>query len=232
MGRILIQVLIRQQLWQKHKNLLSFIKLLCLVISAQRLLCQQGINTAADIANPAYNYFASGRFPFMLSADVTLNCITKNIKFVLVHGKANTSPTATSYDRRKRGSDTLHYTLQQNYANDNVIILGDYNDDLDFTITAGITPPVTSYSAFTNDAVNFSALTLPLSLAGKKSTVSFNDVIDHVMVSNDMVPYYMPATASILTDVTSLVSNYAGLQLRIIILFSPVIFLKIKLPQL
>ena len=173
-------------------------------------LVSAGINTPADIANPAYNYFASGRFPFMLSADVTLNCITKNIKFVLVHGKANTSPTATSYDRRKRGSDTLHYTLQQNYANDNVIILGDYNDDLDLTITAGITPPVTSYSAFTNDAVNFSALTLPLSLAGKKSTVSFNDVIDHVMVSNEMAPYYMPATASILTDVTSLVSNYAG----------------------
>ncbi|HET9277554.1 MAG TPA: Ig-like domain-containing protein, partial [Flavitalea sp.] len=173
-------------------------------------LVSAGINTAADIANPAYNYFASGRFPFMLSADVTLNCITKNIKFVLVHGKANTSPTATSYDRRKRGSDTLHYTLQQNYANDNVIILGDYNDDLDLTITAGIIPPVTSYSAFTNDAINFSALTLPLSLAGKKSTVSFNDVIDHVTVSNDMVPYYIPATASILTDVTSLVSNYAG----------------------
>ena len=173
-------------------------------------LLSAGINTPADIANPAYNYFASGRFPFMLSADVTLNCITRNIKFVLVHGKANTSPTATSYDRRKRGSDTLHYTLQQNYANDNVIILGDYNDDLDLTITAGITPPITSYSAFTNDAVNFSALTLPLSLAGKKSTVSFNDVIDHVIVSNDMAPYYMPSTASILTDVTSLVSNYAG----------------------
>ena len=173
-------------------------------------LVSAGINTAADIANPAYNYFASGRFPYMMSADVTLNCITKNVKFVLVHGKANTSPTATSYDRRKRGSDTLHYTLQQNYANDNVIILGDYNDDLDFTITAGINPPVTSYSAFTNDAVNFSALTLPLSLAGKKSTASFNDVIDHVVVSNDMTPYYMPATASILTDVTSLVSNYAG----------------------
>jgi hypothetical protein len=173
-------------------------------------LVSQGINSAADLTNPAYNYFASGRFPYMLNADVTLNCITKNVKFVLLHGKANTSPTATSYDRRKRGADTLHYTLQQNYANDNVIILGDFNDDLDVTITAGINPPVTSYSIFTNDAVNFSALTLPLSLAGKKSTVGFNDVIDHVVASNDMQPYYMTATANILTDVTSLVSNYGG----------------------
>ena len=31
-------------------------------------LVSEGINTAADISNPAYNYFASGRFPYMLSA--------------------------------------------------------------------------------------------------------------------------------------------------------------------
>jgi Bacterial Ig-like domain/Lamin Tail Domain/Secretion system C-terminal sorting domain len=173
-------------------------------------LLSQGINSPADLTNPAYNYWASGRFPYMLSADVTLNCVTKNVKFILVHAKANTSPTATSYDRRKRGADSLHYTLQQNYANDNVIILGDYNDDLDFTITAGIIPPVTSYSAFINDAANFTPVTLPLSLAGKKSTISFNDVIDHVTVTDDLATYYLNNTANILTDVTSLVSNYGS----------------------
>jgi hypothetical protein len=139
-----------------------------------------------------------------------LNCITKNVKFILVHAKANTSPTATSYDRRKRGADTLRYTLQTNYATDNIVILGDFNDDLDVTITAGINPPVTSWTAFTTDVTNFSAVTLPLSLAGKKSTVSFNDVIDHVVISNDMQSYYMSATANILTDVTGLVSNYGS----------------------
>jgi hypothetical protein len=173
-------------------------------------LLTQGINSLADISNPAYNYWASGRFPFMLSANVTLNCITKNVKFILVHAKANTSPTATSYDRRKRGADTLHYLLQNSYSNDNVIILGDFNDDLDFTITAGINPPVTSYSTFINDPVNFYPATLPLSLAGKKSTVSYNDVIDHVMLSNDMQGFYMSGTANILSDVTSLVSNYGS----------------------
>lgn len=178
-------------------------------VSATPLL-SQGINSPADITNPAYNYYASGRFPYMLNADVTLNCVTTNVKFVLVHAKANTSPTATSYDRRKRGADTLHFTLQQNYPNDNIIILGDFNDDLDQTITAGINPPVTSYSTFINDPANFTPVTLPLSLAGKKSTVSYNDVIDHAMVSNEMAARYMPGSASILTDVTSLVSNYAG----------------------
>ena len=176
-------------------------------ISTQALLTQ-GINSAADLTNPAYDYWASGRFPFMLSANVTLNCITKNVKFILVHGKANTSPTATSYERRRKGADSLHYTLQLNYANDNIVILGDYNDDLDESITDGFT--ITSWSSFTNDAVNYEALTLPLSLAGKKSTVSHDDVIDHVTVSNEMEQYYISATANILTDAALLVSNYGS----------------------
>ena len=171
-------------------------------------LVSQGINSPADLTNPAYNYFASGRFPYMMTADVTLNGITKTIRFVLLHAKANTSPTATSYARRKSGSDTLHYTFNNLYPNDNIFLLGDINDDLDQTITDGITPPTTSYVAFTSDNTNFISPTLALSLAGKKSTVSYNDMIDHVILSNDMSGYYMNATANVLDDVTSLVTNY------------------------
>ena len=173
-------------------------------------LLSQGINSAADLTNPAYNYFASGRFPFMMKADVTLNGITKTIRFVLLHAKANTSPTATSYARRKSGSDTLQYTLNNLYPTDNIIILGDINDDLDQTITDGIVPPTTSYVAFTTDIANFSSPTLSLSLAGKKSTVSYNDMIDHVIVSNEMGNYYMNNSATVLTDVTSLINNYGS----------------------
>ena len=176
-------------------------------VSTQALLTQ-GINSAADLTNPAYDYWASGRFPYMLSADVTLNCITKNVKFILVHGKANTSPTAASYERRRKGADTLHYTLELNYANDNIVVLGDYNDDLDESITDGFT--ISSWSSFTNDGVNYEALTLPLSLAGKKSTVSHDDVIDHVTVSTEMEHYYISSTANILTDAALLVSNYGS----------------------
>lgn len=173
-------------------------------------LLSQGINSTADLSNPAYNYFASGRFPYMMKADVTLNGITQTIRFILIHAKANTSPTLTAYNRRKSGSDTLHYTLNNLYPNDKIVLLGDFNDDLDVTITDGITPNTTSYVAFTTDNTNFYSPTLPLSLAGKKSTVSYNDVIDHVVISKEMQCFYMTATANILTDVTSLVSNYGS----------------------
>jgi hypothetical protein len=144
----------------------------------------------------------------MMSADVTLNCVTKNIKFIAIHAKANTSPTATSYARRKAGADSLHAFLNTQYPEDNIIILGDLNDDLDVSITAGFS--TTSWDAFTTDGANYSPVTLPLSLAGKKSTVGYNDVIDHVIISNELAPYYMPQTANILTDVTGIVTNYAN----------------------
>lgn len=194
-------------------------------------LLSQGINSAADLTNPAYNYWASGRFPFMLSAEVTLNCVTKNVKFVLVHGKANTAPTLASYDRRKKGADTLHYTLQQNYPTDNIIMLGDYNDDLDVTITDGVIPNTTSYSVFTGDPSNFTPLTLPLSLAGKKSTVSHDNVIDHVIASNEMVSTYMTGTANILADVASIVSNYGSSTSDHYPVFTRYIFTNISSPE-
>lgn len=178
-------------------------------VSASPLLTV-GINTAADITSPSYNNWASGRFPFMMTADVTLDGVTRTVRFVLVHAKANTSPTTTSYNRRKAGADELYALFNSTYASDNIVMLGDFNDDLDVTITDGIVPNTTSYVAFTTDLTNYTSATLPLSLGGKKSTVSFDNVIDHVVLSSEMRSFYMNTTANILTDVTSLVSNYGS----------------------
>ncbi len=136
-------------------------------------LLSLGVNTAADLSNPDYNNWSSGRYPFMMTADVTLDGVTKQIHFIAIHAKANTSPTATAYARRKSGADDLHAYLNATYPNDNIVILGDFNDDLDSTITDGISPKLSSYKTFTDDAASFYSPTLVgLSLTGKKSTVS------------------------------------------------------------
>ena len=178
-------------------------------VTSQALL-SAGVNTAADVTNPAYNWYASGRFPFMVTGTTTLGGITKQLRFIITHAKANTSPTLTSYNRRKAGNDSLRTHLNTFYPNDNIIFLGDLNDDLDSTITAGITPKFSSYKQFMDDATNFSSPTLALSLAGKKSTVSYNDVIDHVIISNEMKCSYMAGSAAILTDVAALIPNYGN----------------------
>ncbi|WP_419800600.1 gliding motility-associated C-terminal domain-containing protein [Mucilaginibacter sp.] len=159
---------------------------------------------------PDFNYWSSGRFPYVMDADVTLNGVTKHVTFVLIHAKANTSPTLTSYNRRKSGADDLKAVLDANYPGKNFVVLGDFNDDLNQTVTAGITPPTTSYSSFTNDPANYFPLTLPLSIAGKKSTVSYSSVIDNVIVSKTMNTLYVNGTAEVLNSVAGLVSNYSN----------------------
>ena len=159
---------------------------------------------------PDFNYWSGGRFPYVMDADVTLNGVTKHVTFVLIHAKANTSPTATAYARRKNGADDLKAVLDANYPGKNFVVLGDFNDDLDQTITAGIVPPTTSYSSFTGDPSNYFPLTLPLSLSGKKSTVSYNDMIDQVIVSKTMNTFYINRTAEVLSSVAGLVANYGN----------------------
>ena len=163
-----------------------------------------------NTSSTSYNNWSSGRYPFLMSADVTLNCVTKPVSFILVHAKANTSPTNVSYARRQAAAVELHDSLETYFADAHVIVLGDFNDDLDRTITDGINPPVSSYKVFTDDHADFFSPTLALSEAGKKSTVSYNDVIDHVMITNDIQPYYIPGSATILTDAANLVNNYGS----------------------
>jgi hypothetical protein len=159
----------------------------------------------------SYTNWSSGRFPFVMQADVVLNGVTRPVTFVAIHAKANTDPVLTSYARRKAGADELKAKLDADYAGKNVVVLGDFNDDLDQTITAGVSPPITSYSAFTTDAVNYPSPTLQeLSLTGQKSTVGYNDVIDHVVTTKSLYNAYIKGTTEIQTGVTSTIANYGS----------------------
>ena len=173
-----------------------------------------GVNTAADTATAYYNDFAGGRFPYMLTADVSLSdnnggTITKSIRFINLHAKANTAPVLTAYARRKDGAHALDSLIKADYSSDNVVVLGDFNDDLNQTITAGVNPPVTSYSSFTiDDSALYSFPTMPLSPAGQHSDVNYTSVIDNVVITKPVASLYLPSSATVLSDVSGLVSKY------------------------
>ncbi|GAA4503714.1 hypothetical protein GCM10023172_29040 [Hymenobacter ginsengisoli] len=158
----------------------------------------------------AYTPWASGRFPYLMRADVTLDGITKKVNFIAIHAKANaTATSANDYARRKTGADLLKAELEKTYPDDNTLIVGDYNDVLNGTIATGVTPAITSYSSFTQDA-NYLSITLPLAQAGLRSTASYPTVIDNVIANKGMAPYYIAGTAAIRTDVTAAITNYAN----------------------
>lgn len=162
----------------------------------------------------AFNSWASGRYPFLMQAEVTLNGATSLVDFIVIHAKANTGNTADkieSYDRRKAGADELKDTLDAMFPNSKIIILGDMNDDFDRTITTEVAPnTVSSYSSFLNDAGNYHPITLPLSLSGNSSTVSFPDMIDHVITSSEMSVAYVQNSAKVFRDVLTLINSYAS----------------------
>lgn len=162
----------------------------------------------------AFNSWASGRYPFLMQAEVTLNGATSLVDFIVIHAKANTGNTADkieSYDRRKAGADELKDSLDAMFPNSKIIILGDMNDDFDRTITTEVAPnTVSSYSSFLNDAANYHPVTLPLSLSGNSSTVSFPDMIDHVITSSELNIAYVPNSAKVFRDVLTLISSYAS----------------------
>ena len=159
-------------------------------------------------SSTAYTNWASGRFPYMFSATATINTVSKDINFMVIHGKAGS--TASDYDRRKAGAQELKDTLDAQFANTINIIIGDYNDALNTTISTG-SGPESSYQpiiADSTDADHYKSITLPLGVAGQSSMINFPNVVDNHVISNELTPYYVLNSAKIRTDITAVVPDY------------------------
>ncbi len=169
----------------------------------------------------ASQFYASGRLPFMFTGMVNTSGTSKLVRFIGIHAKSGSD--VTSYNRRVYDVKALYDTLTAQYPNDLIIYAGDINDDVDKSIY--LTDPtnnvaaISSYKPFlyANPAetdingvrpnANFVALTKELSDAGCASTVSYADIIDHIIVSNEMAPAYV---ANSVTRITPGISNYGN----------------------
>jgi gliding motility-associated-like protein len=169
---------------------------------------------STSVDGTPYKNWSSGRFPYLMEAEVKINNKVDTVYFIEIHAKANTG-TATeqidAYNRRKGGNLQLKNWIDANLAGKKVIILGDFNDVLDADKTIAPMPGTgTSYSDFTNDAANYFPVTLPLSLSGKRSTAGFPTVIDNVIISKNLNVNYLPNSAEVLESVKNLVTNYTS----------------------
>jgi uncharacterized protein YdeI (BOF family)/exonuclease III len=145
----------------------------------------------------ADRFYASGRMPFMLTADVNINGATKRISFIDLHARANSSDNPQlRYDMRKFDVEVLKDTLDAYYANENIIMVGDYNDDVDFTV-ADISSIASSFQAYVDDTTNYNIETAELSTKGYRSYVFEKDMIDHIMLSNELNSNYIPGSTRV-----------------------------------
>lgn len=122
--------------------------------------------------NPS-DIFSSGRLPYLLE----IEAMGRRLNVVNIHGKSG----ATIADRGRRELDArlLKDTLDR-YRN--VVLLGDFNDDVDQSIVAGYASP---YRNFKDDQ-SYESITGSLSEAGWHSTLGYDDMIDHQVISSSL----------------------------------------------
>lgn len=158
-------------------------------------------------SSAAYTNWASGRFPFLLSATATINGTSRNLNFFLLHGKSGS--TLDDFTRRQAAANELKDTLDTYFSTTYNFIIGDFNDALHTSIYSGSS--VSSYNSIvadSTDADHYKSVTLPLGVAGQSSMINFPNVIDNHVISNEVAPLYLPGSAWIRTDVTTVVTDY------------------------
>jgi endonuclease/exonuclease/phosphatase family metal-dependent hydrolase len=168
------------------------------------ILYKTSIATVTDarvILTSNDNNFA-GRPPLQVTLRVTLNGATENIVVIVLHAKC--CADSDSWTRRRNASNALKSYLDSTFPTQKVWVIGDFNDDVDTSITSGNASP---YANFVNDTTRYRFPTRALSDAGISSTVSFSDTIDHHLNSNEANATYVAGSVEVFR-VDSFISNY------------------------
>ena len=118
--------------------------------------------------------FASGRLPFMMSGTVTIDGVSEPINLINLHLKCCTGNAA----RRLASMQTLDAELEANWANSNVIILGDFN----VADNGGATGEIATWGLY--DDSNNDGTADYQHAAGAKTDLAWED-IDHILISDE-----------------------------------------------
>lgn len=148
------------------------------------------------------SFWSSGRLPFMATFDVNIKGVMQRFRIIDIHAKS--ASDAASYNRRVFDVRVLKDSLDAYYPNDNIVLIGDYNDRVIGSIFAGSPSP---YKIFVDDGADYAALTLPLDSAGKVSFISGTGLIDHIIISNELTDNYISSSTDI-EDARAYIPNY------------------------
>lgn len=147
--------------------------------------------------------WASGRYPFYFSFKYHYQGKTIPIFAVAIHAKAGSGKD--DYDRRKAAADSLYNYLTKQKPDANIIFLGDYNDDVDESIYDGAETP---YQRFVGDPDHYMVVTKTLSDNHQSSETNYPSTIDHITISNELVPLYMDGSVEAFHHAADFISNY------------------------
>lgn len=182
-------------------------------VTSQRVMFKEfyddlraGTETLVNYPGTNANFFSSGRLPYMVQIKTDIGGVKRLINLVNLHARANSGSDISKYNMRKYDAQVLKDSLDRYYANSDLIILGDYNDDVKASV---VTPNPSSYKMFVDDVANYNALTLDISKAGAFSFLSSGGFLDHIMISNELNSEYIPNSIAVY-DPRSDINNYVN----------------------
>lgn len=150
------------------------------------------------------SFWSSGRLPYLIETRVDINGVKERVNFINIHAKSGGS-SASDYNRRTFDIQALKDTLNTYYADVNVVLLGDYNDDLDVSIYQNQISP---YGQLFIQG-EFDGVTVSLSEAGFRSFIPADNVIDHVSISDELYDNYLEGSEQLFLPF-DLINNYVN----------------------
>lgn len=147
----------------------------------------------AKIILTANDFDFAGRPPMEVQLTTTVNGVTQDLVVIVMHMKAGADQA--SWQRRQNAGVALKSYLDTTYPTQKVIVLGDWNDDVDTSILAGSPTP---YANFVADGARYTYPLKPLSDAGGTSEVNYTgSLIDQQLVTNEMFADYVSGSAEV-----------------------------------
>lgn len=158
----------------------------------------QVLNAEIILGSSSYDF--GTRPPLKLDLRVTRDGASVDLVAIVLHMKAQTAQA--DYDRRKAAGEALKQYLDASLPTARVIVLGDWNDDVDMSITSGQPTP---YQNFLDAPAEYTFLTQTLSQSVGSQT-QFSSFIDHQLVTNELARSYVGNSSMVLRPA---IPNYA-----------------------
>lgn len=156
---------------------------------------------SAQLILTTSNFDFAGRPPLEVRLRIAANGVSKELYVIVLHMKA--FGDVDSYDRRLAASASLKQYLDTTRAADSVMVIGDWNDDVDVST---VTPNPSPYANFVTDVTRYRFPTKELSDSNRRTTAFNSTPIDHQLFNAPLFSAYVTGSAS--ATVPS-ITNYA-----------------------
>lgn len=144
----------------------------------------------------------AGRPPLRVDLRITRDGASVEVVAIVLHMKAEANQDG--YNRRKQAGAALKQYIDTHLPTARVLVLGDWNDDVDGSIFSGQPTP---YQNFLDEPAAYTFLTQELSQT-VGSQVGFQSFIDHQMVTHELAASYVAHSARVLRpDIPSYAST-------------------------